>query len=284
MTVSQIGLILLGVGGLMAAIALFFYFRTRRFLEDAVPAQGVVTGLIEGSGGEGGTVYRPVVQFTTADGQTSTFTENVGSNPPRFSVGQTVKVLYSPTDPSRARIPGFFGLWFVPTFLGLFGAALLAVGIFLALFGPDSAIDSTSSSSPPPPLPSFDAGSPIVPGLPSDLPTTIPEKGSVLVVQQGQGNIPGTYQATCDSLRKRGKSLEVRLSFDGGTLTFRASPYTGAGPYTPGNNLEVGGSVFQAAQEPVTGAVVFDQSERAGALNLVAGDTIASGAWDCKSA
>ena len=284
MSVSQIGLILLGVGGLMAAIALFFFFRTRRFLESAVPAQGVVTALVESSGSEGGTVYKPVVQFTTADGQTAGFTGSVGSNPPRYSVGQTVKVLYSPTNPSDARLPGFFGMWFVPVFLGIFGATFLAIGIFLALFGSDSAIDSSSSSSPPPPLPSFNAESPVVPGLPTDLPTTIPQKGSVLVVQQGQGSIPGTYQATCDSLRKRGKSLEVRLSFDGGTLTFRASPYTGAGPYTPGDNLEVGGSVFQNAQEPVTGAVVFDQSERAGAVNLVAGDTIASGAWDCSSA
>ena len=283
MSVSQIGLIFLGVGGLMALIALIFFFRTRRFLESAVPAQGVVTALVESSGSEGGIVYKPVVQFTTADGQTAGFTGNVGSNPPRYSVGQTVKVLYSPTNPADARIPGFFGMWFVPVFLGIFGATFLAIGIFMSMFGSDETITSASGSTPPS-LPGVIAETPIAPDLPSDLPTTLPDTGSVLVVQQGQSSLPGTYQVTCDSIRERGKSLEVRLSFDGGTLTFRASPYTGPGPYTPGNNLEVGGSVFQNTQDLVTGAVVFDQSERAGAVNLVAGETIASGAWDCKNA
>ncbi|MGH2710858.1 MAG: DUF3592 domain-containing protein [Actinomycetota bacterium] len=278
MSVSQIGLIFLGVGGLMALIALIFFFRTRRFLESAVPAQGVVTGLVASSGGEGGTVYKPVVQFTTADGQTAGFTGNVGSNPPRYSVGQTVKVLYSPTNPSDARIPGFFGMWFVPVFLGIFGAAFLGVGIFLALFGSDSTI-STASSSPPPNLPGV-AGSPPPDGdIPVDLPSIPPVGAPLLVVQTEAGGIPQPLPVTCDSIRDAGKAREVRLSFQGGTLTFKAKPFTGPGAYT-GSNLEVGGSIFDGGQPP-TGAVVFDESGSSGAVNLVAGDKLASGTWDC---
>jgi hypothetical protein len=46
----------------------------------------------------------------------------------------------------------------------------------------------------------------------------------------------------------------------------------------------VGGSVFKGADASLSGVVVFDQSGQAGAINLVSGSTIATGAWDCKDA
>lgn len=111
---------------------------------------------------------------------------------------------------------------------------------------------------------------------------SLPAPGAdILVIQQGSG-APQPVPVTCESVRdvKGGKDREVRLIFAGGSLTFRASPYTGPGAYTPGSNLEVGGTVFGNG-DSLSGAVVFDQTGQAGAVNLVAGEKLATGAWDC---
>ncbi len=58
----------------------------------------------------------------------------MGSNPPRFQVGQVVSVRYDPKDPRKARLSGRLGLWFVPMLLSGVGLIFAAVGIALALF------------------------------------------------------------------------------------------------------------------------------------------------------
>src|SRR5688500_17574052 len=120
---STLGLAFTAVGAVSAIVAILLYLRTRRFLASAVSVPGVVTAMVESAGSEGGTVYRPVVQFTTVEGQTTTFTEMVGTNPPKHVPGSTVKVMYPPGNPGGARIPGWFRLWFGPGFAGLFAVA-----------------------------------------------------------------------------------------------------------------------------------------------------------------
>lgn len=66
---STVGLGLLAAGAVSALIAVALFLRSRRFLGNAVSVQGLVTAMEEGTGSEGGTVYRPVVEFTTVDGQ-----------------------------------------------------------------------------------------------------------------------------------------------------------------------------------------------------------------------
>lgn len=64
--------------------------------------------------------------------------DSIGSNPPRFTVGQLVTVRYDPQNVSNARLAGRFRLWFVPMPLGGLGVLFLGVGIAWALFlGPD---------------------------------------------------------------------------------------------------------------------------------------------------
>jgi hypothetical protein len=277
---KTVGLGLIAAGGVSAIVALLLYLRSRRFLEGAVRVQGLVTGLVESTGGESGSVYRPVIEFTTIDGQSVTYTDMVGNNPPKYTPGATVDVMYPPGNPQAARIPSWFRLWFLTSFAALFAVLFLAIGVPVFL--------SAGEAEPEVTLP---PGISIPSGLPTELPTGVlptdilpPEVGqlgSVLVVQRGSG-IPQTYSPTCESVRdvRGGKAREVRLDLDGDTLIFTASPYTGPGPYTPEMNLRVGGDVF-AGSEALTGAVVFDSSGQGGAINLVAGPTFASGTWDC---
>ena len=277
---SNVALILLAVGGVSAIAAVLFFFRTRRFLSTAVTVQGTVIDMIQSSGSEGGTVYSPVVQFTTVEGQEITFRDSVASSPPRHTVGETVKVMYPPGNPEGARLPGWFRLWFLPSFSALFAAAFLGAGFFV--YSTASDVEEGLAGLPIPGeiaslLPSE---TPLVPVSPGVLP---PAGDAVLVIQQGGGS-PQITSVTCDGVRdlKGGRAREVRLSFPGGDLTFKASPYTGPGPYTPGSNLEVGGSLF-GSSAGVTGAVVFEKSGQTGVVNLVSGQTSASGAWDCSN-
>ena len=264
---------------LLAAVLLFL--RTRRFLSTAVAVSGTVMDMVARSGSEGGVVYSPVVQFTTVEGQAVTFTDSVGRSPPKYTPGDTVKVMYPPGRPEAARIPGWFSLWFLPSFSLLFGLIFGVVGGFLYMTA-DEATTLPGGIE----IPEGVAGTEIPPGLiPSGVVPSLPAPGaaaggSVLIVSQGAG-APSTLPATCESIRDRGKAREVKLGFQGGSLTFRASPYTGPGPYLPGSNLEVNGTVFEGETTPLTGAVVFDESGQSGAVNLVAGNRIASGSWAC---
>ena len=268
---TSIGPIFLAVGVGSALLAAFFYWRNRRFMRESVATQGTVTGLVTSSSSEGGVTYHPVVQYTTQQGQMVQFQESVGSSPPRFQPGQTVPVRYIPSDPQRARIPGWFSSWFLTGFFLLFAVTFGGVGAWQLLSG------SGGSGGDEVTLPIQDS-----PGV---VATVVPgaggEAGTTVVVQDGSG-VPATVSATCDSIRSTGQGREVRLGLGESQLVFEGTPYTGAGAYQPGVNLEVSGGPFSRQDaRALTGAVIFEGAGRSGAINLVGGASSVSGAWDC---
>jgi hypothetical protein len=102
----------------------YFTFRhTRRFLQTAVPAPGVV---VENIYKESGTInqrqgrllsrgpsgsYYPHIRFRTTDGHEIGFVSGTGSSPPSYSVNQPVTVLYDPLQPDKAFLNSFGSLW-----------------------------------------------------------------------------------------------------------------------------------------------------------------------------
>ena len=269
---TSIGPIFLAVGVGSALLAAFFYWRNRRFMRESVATQGMVTGLVTSSGSEGGVVYHPVVQYTTQSGQMVQFQESVGSSPPRFQPGQTVPVRYIPSDPQRARIPGWFSSWFLTGFFLLFAVTFGGVGAWQFLSGSGGGGGDGDDGLPAQDPPGVVAT--IVPGAAG-------EAGTTVVVQDGSG-VPATFTATCVSIRSAGQGREVRLGLGETELVFEAAPYTGPGPYQPGVNLEVSGGPF-ARQDlrALTGAVVFEGSGTNGVINVVGGASSVSGSWDC---
>ncbi|HVR96371.1 MAG TPA: DUF3592 domain-containing protein [Thermoanaerobaculia bacterium] len=129
---SLIGLCLILIGGYVA-------LRTQRFLGNAVSAEGTVVELVRSvssrSGRRSGSskTYRPVVQFTTADGRPIEMVSSVGSNPPAYSVGERVGVWYDPTRPEDAKLAGFLSLWFLPLLFTGIGAVFASIGLGIAL-------------------------------------------------------------------------------------------------------------------------------------------------------
>jgi Protein of unknown function (DUF3592) len=125
--VQRIGALFLTVGLLMSIGSGYWAVRTRAFLGRAEAAPGTVVAL-ELSRSSDSSSYHPVVRFTLPSGQARTFRSRSGSNPPSYSVGDTVEVLYDRDDPSDSRIDSTFSLWGGPIIVGGLGAVFAAIG------------------------------------------------------------------------------------------------------------------------------------------------------------
>lgn len=121
-----------GLGMLVGAF--FLFTNTQAFLKSALTADGTVVELVRSRSSDSDT-YRPVVKFLTQDGSTIEFTSSSGSNPPSYSRGEIVEILYQETFPERAKVNGFFSLWGAPTILGGLGSVFFLVGFSIILLG-----------------------------------------------------------------------------------------------------------------------------------------------------
>ncbi len=109
--------------------------RTRAFLAGARESTGEVIALEEVPPQQPGAdqleTYRPVVVFTAEGGRQVRFESMASSNPPRYSVGDKVPVIYDPERPSEARIHSFHDLWFAPALFGGLGLVFAVLGAAL---------------------------------------------------------------------------------------------------------------------------------------------------------
>ena len=79
--------------------------------------------------------YAPVVQFQSNDGRSITFISSTSSNPPGYSRGETVDVLYKPLSPEQAKIRSFFSLWIEVLVSGILGSIFFLIGVFIIFLG-----------------------------------------------------------------------------------------------------------------------------------------------------
>jgi hypothetical protein len=83
---------------------LFFGFHElsngMELVRSGLKTEGMVVGL-ERSGLGKKSTYMPEIEFITDTGQTVTCTYSLGSNPPAYSVGQRVNIIYSKDDPEN---------------------------------------------------------------------------------------------------------------------------------------------------------------------------------------
>lgn len=73
-------------------------------------------------------MYAPIVEYTTAEGQTLTFTSSLSSSSPPYDRGEKVKVLYSKITPEQARIDSFMEHWLGPLISGVFAVTFTLLG------------------------------------------------------------------------------------------------------------------------------------------------------------
>ncbi|HVF45383.1 MAG TPA: DUF3592 domain-containing protein [Pyrinomonadaceae bacterium] len=126
------GLFCLVVGAAFCAAAAFSWMRTRRFVEESVSAFGEVVELREHRGE--GVTYAPVIRFAGPGGRVVEFTESVASSPPAHRVGERVRILYRPEDPTRARVASTSNLYLLTIIFAAIGGVVSVIGLLLAVF------------------------------------------------------------------------------------------------------------------------------------------------------
>lgn len=130
----MIGIVFSLIGGLMALIAVFLFVRTRMFISNAQEVKGTVIRMVYKRNSKGGGGYSPVYQFKTIEGRLVEKQDSLFSNPPMFTEGQTIDVLYEPANPENARIKKWMNLYFLPLLLGGMGLIFGGIGVVMFVF------------------------------------------------------------------------------------------------------------------------------------------------------
>jgi hypothetical protein len=77
----------------------------------------------------------PVIAFSTPDGREFEFEALVGGTTPDYQLGERVRVMYNPENPTEARIGETENLWGIPIVLGGFGLIVAAIGLGFGIGG-----------------------------------------------------------------------------------------------------------------------------------------------------
>lgn len=131
---AWIGTVFLAFGLVFAAIGLWAWAGDRALAETGTQATGTVIDLTRDHDSDGGSTYRPVVEFHDAGGTRHEFVGSVGSSPPAYSRGETVSVIYDSAAPGRAMIDGFMDRYFLPLVFGGMGSVFAVLGGGLLFF------------------------------------------------------------------------------------------------------------------------------------------------------
>lgn len=129
--IKTVGGIFLLVGLAMLAATNYLYFDQSDFIANAKEADGQVIDLIrkqQNDDGSTSTTYSAVVRFTDDQSVSHEFIDRVSSNPPRYSKGQDVHLLYEPENPANAIVDDFWGRWAMVAILGGMGGIFSLVG------------------------------------------------------------------------------------------------------------------------------------------------------------
>jgi hypothetical protein len=131
-----VGVVFGVIGAVILIVGIVMLIRERSFLHGAETAEGTVIGTnptsTTDSEGLSSMNYHAVVQFTSA-GKTVQFMDPLGTDPPTYREGDTVKVRYDPSDPDHAQISSALRQWGLSAFLIVFGGAFFAMGVAAVL-------------------------------------------------------------------------------------------------------------------------------------------------------
>ncbi len=115
------------VGVSFLVVAAFTISSEIEFRKDAIAAPGVVVDLVATQGSKGGTVYKPVFEFTDRGDVARRVTGSIASSPPSFRRGEAVRVLYRSENPEGAQIDSFMESWFLPLIFGVLGTVFTGI-------------------------------------------------------------------------------------------------------------------------------------------------------------
>lgn len=109
----------------------YWAYTLNTFMQGAQRVEGRVIDMKD-SYSDGSYTYYPVVEFEKPDGGKSSFTDNIGTNPPSYERGENVTVLYNPKFPYKPMIDRGIWNWVFQTGLCALGFLILVSGLAAA--------------------------------------------------------------------------------------------------------------------------------------------------------
>jgi hypothetical protein len=120
----------LALGAVCLLLGAYLATQTMNFTQNAQKTTGTVVRYYENQE-EGRAAYRPVIRFTTTNGDIISTTEQLPSSTKRFAIGARVPVQYPFGQPMKARIATFTDFWLGATIAGVVGLLALVAGVFI---------------------------------------------------------------------------------------------------------------------------------------------------------
>lgn len=122
-------ILFLVIGLLLSLGAGYSVYDVKQFKKSAILTQGTVIQLIENIDNKNNSkTFTPVIHYKTVKGDEFTMTSSVSSNPPAYSIGETVSIFYKGNNPQEARIDGFLSNWLLTLILGTIGLVFFLIG------------------------------------------------------------------------------------------------------------------------------------------------------------
>lgn len=129
------GSLMVLIGFMALASCRKVYLEAREDDRQALRATGEVIDLTEERPihADGAATWHPVVEFQDRDGREHTFQARYGSTPPKWAVGDSIRVAYPPSKPAQARIDNRFMAYHSLLVALVIGFAFLGLGTGLVL-------------------------------------------------------------------------------------------------------------------------------------------------------
>src|SRR5215207_863927 len=296
------GLMLAAYGVMVLGVGLLPELRIRELLKHGAQTEGTVVDTKKGTAHGQNSMsitYHPVVEFTTADGRTVTFTSGLGFGH-RPEVGGEVPVRYRDEDPEQAEIDRAY-IWMLPAAIWLLvGAGLLVAAVVVFTAEPQAApaaeeppvaptvVDRPEDSGTGEPVPAGPPPAKVVTGRIGDTLTVVDRTGKAqlqltvtrLRFSTGEPGDPPPEQGRYVAMHVRARALA-----DGQLLRIEA--LVGGRPYD--QYTDVSSAAFQPLLANVNfsldegdvavGWVVFDVPARHGQLVLRNADLHKVAVW-----
>lgn len=124
---------LFAIGFVLILVSVSQFRNTQTLLAEGRYTTAKVIDLHEYYDSDNHRMYKPLFEYTVESGEVKQHLSNMGSNPPAYSIGDEVEIVYDPNS-DKMRTLTYFGLWgFVAILLGV-GLALFVIGGGYLLF------------------------------------------------------------------------------------------------------------------------------------------------------
>lgn len=120
-------LVFLIIGLAMVIPGLLISSQNALLLMNGERTSAVITSYVEGRDGGGNLQYKPVYEYTI-NGTRYEQTSNFSTSWRPYEVGEEAVVLYTMSNPEKARLNRFAGLWMLPVIFGSVGLGFVFIG------------------------------------------------------------------------------------------------------------------------------------------------------------